>query len=140
MQSHAPVEQVECPANCGKFINLEKSAFSLHLCEECPKVPLTCQDCDETEILRERFKDHQCANYLKGLLNKCKHEIKEREDELVMCKGQLHLCRAQLNKQKELADGYKDVFLRVSKEDQVKLAEQQALAHKEREDAMHEVH
>jgi hypothetical protein len=100
MQSHAPVEQVGCPANCGSKLFLEKSAFSLHLCEECPKVPLACQHCDETEILREQANNHECAKYLKVLLNKCKNELQE--------------CRAQLIEQKALADGYKDAVEQIS--------------------------
>jgi hypothetical protein len=108
MQSHAPVEKVGCPANCGKFMNLENSEFSQHLSEECPKVPLTCRECDETGILREQANNHECAKYFRSLLTKCKDDLQE--------------CLAQLNEQKTLADGYKDALERISQESEVKLA------------------
>jgi hypothetical protein len=42
--------------------------------------------------------------------------MRERENELVLCKDELQECRAQLNEQKALADGYKNALEQVSQE------------------------
>lgn len=51
--------------------------MSLHLSEECPKTPFTCQVCDATEVKREETANHDCIAVLKGRINKYEAQVSD---------------------------------------------------------------
>ena len=77
LQKHVPLPQIDCPLCCGALIKGGEPAMSLHLSEECPKTPFTCQVCDAREVKREQTANHDCIAVLKGRINKYEAQVSE---------------------------------------------------------------